>query len=847
MSDAGGGSTAYRLPVRDDEHSRLDRKRLWASLDPDRCGYLPARLLSDRLVQVLISKGVQSLAGKTPEAYRAQMLLGRAITGGKAAIALWRDGQPALLQHGAEEIGMGRLGPGTVEGGVEFARVLLCMDWFIRLDSMFKDLDNGDREVTREEFFGGKGVQFWDRLGRLMQAAGAAPLPAREAAFEEMDAINAGVRATDGAVTFDELSRWAMKRLLPPLSEDELREARETPLPEAFARLSAERRDELRRGEGKGGGGGGGAWVGPVGHMAASPSPRPPAARQAAMSSYIETSLDQQLGGGHNTAGYVTPPLGFGRYASRAPVFATEASASMTTYDGPGLQSAREGEWAWFKIVTRDSRMRATTLGEPEVQVSGPCEVEYRVVAYTESKARALGAKYGKGGPGMYIITWRPQVEGDYVLKARLTSQADLPLFTKKISAKPPVTNGSLAAVRDAAVSQLRVVLPPEARRQVDREIGRRKQKLFRRSHEWRRADRRVRDAAREASAGAGDVESKVEAILADAERSAVTWRLRLSSSTGGAVSTPDARRLAQELALHPGATVSADVEADGDGGAAEAGRVLVVRIVVHDDETAEAVAALLATHTLASAKAFFAGSFQLAVVAMDRPRVSKHVEGAAATRREAQSKLERLLLAREKLEEGVMDRQEVGETHSLDFDLLLRRGSQVAQSAVQEALGAAAAGGRNRLQQAVLDWQGRGAVYRSEERGGVVQPPPRGTLLMIHAGALYFCAQPLHLVLADYAPQSDDPRTIPAGRASFAAWSFERDAWQVVAREGPADRRVASPIKRPASAPLPVWRHAYPKSPPGKQRGKNWALKPDSPAADLPAAGGTARAGGPL
>lgn len=119
---------------------------------------------------MLISKGVQSLAGKTPEAYRAQMLLGRAITGGKAAIALWRDGQPALLQHGAEEIGMGRLGPGTVEGGFEFARVLLCMDWFIRLDSMFKDLDNGDREVTREEFFGGKGVQFWDRLGRLMQA-----------------------------------------------------------------------------------------------------------------------------------------------------------------------------------------------------------------------------------------------------------------------------------------------------------------------------------------------------------------------------------------------------------------------------------------------------------------------------------------------------------------------------------------------------------------------------------------------------------------------------------------------------------------------------------------------------
>ena len=56
--------------------------------------------------------------------------------------------------------------------------------------------------------------------------------------------------------------------------------------------------------------------------------------------------------------------------------------------------------------------------------------------------------------------------------------------------------------------------------------------------------------------------------------------------------------------------------------------------------------------------------------------------------------------------------------------------------------------------EQAVLDWQGRGAVYRSEERGGVVQPPPRGTLLMIHAGALYFCAQPLHLVLADYAPQ---------------------------------------------------------------------------------------------
>lgn len=219
------------------------------------------------------------------------------------------------------------------------------------------------------------------------------------------------------------------------------------------------------------------------------------------------------------------------------------------------------------------------------------------MVAYTESKARALGAKYGKGGPGMYIITWRPQVtplppphlssppsptaltasppctitaatprptphstlpapqvEGDYVLKARLTSQADLPLFTKKISAKPPVTNGSLAAVRDAAVSQLRVVLPPEARRQVDREIGRRKQKLFRRSHEWRRADRRVRDAAREASAGAGDVESKVEAILADAERSAVTWRLRLSSSTGGNPEMPLAHPV---KALSPRAVLS--------------------------------------------------------------------------------------------------------------------------------------------------------------------------------------------------------------------------------------------------------------------------------------------------
>ena len=83
-----------------------------------------------------------------------------------------------------------------------------------------------------------------------------------------------------------------------------------------------------------------------------------------------------------------------------------------------------------------------------------------------------------------------------------------------------------------------------------------------------------------------------------------------------------------------------------------------------------------------------------------------------------------------------------------------------------------------------------------------MVQPPPRGTLLMIHAGALYFCAQPLHLVLADYAPQES--------RAPVPSRSHCANRWRGHISTSPplpalprrATTRARSPLAAPASLP---------------------------------------------
>lgn len=360
----------YRLPVSDDAHDRSDRKKLWAWIDTERNGWVPLKALVSKLVEVMTDRGVQALSGHTPEAYRAKTMFGRAAAGGKAAIQLWRNAQDALLK--APDAGMGRLGLLAVEGGPEFARVLLCVNQYIALQSMFRALDDGDRMVTRDEFqSGSRGRVFWSQLTAFMKDA-AVPLDSRERTFDEINKVHAGTRAEDNAITFDELASWAMMRLIPSFSDDDDL----GPMPESILRMSAEKREEMQRA-------GGTAWLGPVGQTTES-GLRPPRAKRFEHTSYISADpaaapVDGDdararalvAGVGHNTAKYVTPSHGFGKYTERHPIFATEASQSMSTFDGPGLSRAFEGEWATFKIVTRDSRMRATTLGEPEIQVWG--------------------------------------------------------------------------------------------------------------------------------------------------------------------------------------------------------------------------------------------------------------------------------------------------------------------------------------------------------------------------------------------------------------------------------------------------------------------------------------------
>jgi len=649
-----------------------------------------------------------------------------------------------------------------------------------------------------------------------------------------------------------------MMRLMPALEGGALADALSTPLPASVLKLSGSAREEMKRG-------GGTAWLGPVGASSDGTAPASRAHRSD------QTSYFNVHGVEYNAAKYVTPAHGFGKYTERQPIFASQASQSMSTVDGAGLQRAYEGEDAHFRIVTRDARMRNTTLGEPEIQIKGPAEVAYKVVAYSEATARKMGLRHGKGGAGVYVVTWRAQVAGDYLIKARLTSSVGVPLLVKKVTVKSAPTDGSDAALRSAAVADLRVVLSADAQRQAERELGRMRQHRLRQGPEWLRSHAQVVDAvlkgheaaskacAGEAppspsklppSAGASPAAlAAAEQEVAAAEHSVLAWRLQLRSSQ---VRAPDPKRIAARLALPKDSKVLALV-APGEPGA-PAWLELAFHLV--DDQTAEALAAFLRVHSAASAAAL-AGLEPGAVVALDPPSILKELEvrrgegggegGGAGAGDELQQRVLRLLVQREKLEEAAMERSEVGATHDLNFVALAHAGSGVAFHAVREALQSASADSEhNRLQAAVLQWQDGHQVHLAEEafdaeaKRPMVKRPPEGTLLMHHKGKLYFCAQPLHFVLADFASEGK-PRLVPAVELGMPEWAFERDAWQIVARGPAAAGGVgggaggpawpgSSPRRRPKSAP-PPWQNAYPKALPGKFNKRNGGAA----AAELP------------
>lgn len=95
-------------------------------------------------------------------------------------------------------------------------------------------------------------------------------------------------------------------RKLPRMGPGELEGAEATPLPSEVAKMSNDKREEMQRA-------GGIAWVGPVGSPTKLLPPPLPA---------------------HMTAGYSTPARGAGRYMERQHIFATEASNSLTSFEG---------------------------------------------------------------------------------------------------------------------------------------------------------------------------------------------------------------------------------------------------------------------------------------------------------------------------------------------------------------------------------------------------------------------------------------------------------------------------------------------------------------------------------
>jgi hypothetical protein len=306
-------------------------------------------------------------------------------------------------------------------------------------------------------------------------------------------------------------------------------------------------------------------------------------------------------------------------------------------------------------------------------QVKGPAEVGYKILAYSEIMARKLGHRHGKGGPGVFVCQWRASVAGDYVLKARLTSHVGLPLFVKKVTVKAAPTDGSLAALRGAAVADLRVILSAEAQRQAERELGRVRQWRLRSNSDWLRAHQKAIDAAqsvgaapgsparsptRKSSAGRSPDDPEAEAAVREAERSVVVWRLSLSSSRS---SLPDPKRIANCLALPKATHVEASIP-DADTSPTS------VQIAFHleNDETAESLAALLRACTPASA----ARAIGVEVTSLNPPLVKRRFVfeaeraggDAAGAGDETMRRVARLLTAREKLEEEAVERNEVQE-----------------------------------------------------------------------------------------------------------------------------------------------------------------------------------------
>lgn len=306
--------------------------------------------------------------------------------------------------------------------------------------------------------------------------------------------------------------------------------------------------------------------------------------------------------------------------------------------------------------------------------MKGPAEVAYKVLAYSDQMARKLGHQHGKGGPGVYVCQWRASVAGDYVLKARLTSQVGLPLFVKKVTVKAAPTDGSLAALRGATVADLRVILSAEAQRQAERELGRMRQWRLRSSSDWLRAHQKAVDAAqlagaapgsperspmRRSSAGRAAADPKAEEVVRQAERSVVVWRFSLIKNVRP--SLPDPEQIAKYLDL-PKAT---HVEASNPG---SAGSPTSAQVTFHleNDETAESLAALLRAHTPASATLVTG----VQVASLEPPNVKRcflyeaEQAGADAASEEYETtrRVARLLTAREKLEEEAMERSEVRE-----------------------------------------------------------------------------------------------------------------------------------------------------------------------------------------
>lgn len=185
----------FSLPSGDDTLSSGRRQRLWARIDVDKKGFVSFRTLVERMTETLIENGVVALAGHTPEAFAQRTALQKALASASAGIQLWRAQHKELLDK--PDIGIGRLGPGAVEAGPEFTKVLFLAARYYPLDRMFKELDDGDRSISRKEFTGPRGLHFWKGLGDFLAGAGLTAsfsYEAASAAFDEINGVISGSR-----------------------------------------------------------------------------------------------------------------------------------------------------------------------------------------------------------------------------------------------------------------------------------------------------------------------------------------------------------------------------------------------------------------------------------------------------------------------------------------------------------------------------------------------------------------------------------------------------------------------------------------------------------------------------